>query len=429
MTAMTPFPTATRHPTPGRVPDLPEDGIPPFVRAVLPAGLPIWLVERLLGGPVRLDPQLREEMIQGMWEGDEPMDALLDWMFTFGAKRGKQLFEQALDQGVDSIPDAPEPLRAFFARIDQQPDWLDMDAVRRGMSAMNAAGEVVPYLARDYALMVGFLLSGLNEALVMTGALNKGTGKRFAETLSWAMDNWTPGGMERFGVGFKSTIRVRMIHSLVRRNLQSRPDWDIARHATPINQTDMCATIHANVLVAFGARTLGVPMTGRQIEDAMHHTRYVGWLMGVKESFLATSNADGVRLLLHASSTQPRGEETSRIMARSLADEPLSRRYPRHQAARRRMEHSRHLSISRFLLNKRTLNMLGVPSNVFPWYPILTIVPRLVWQTAHRLTPGGYRRLGEQGLRKQRRMLATFQAGAQAAAGIINPDADHPAHI
>ncbi|RJF89748.1 DUF2236 domain-containing protein [Oleomonas cavernae] len=429
MTVMTP-PTATaRRATPGRVPAFPEDGIPPFVHALMPVSLPVWLMERLIGGPVRLDRGLREEMIEGLWEGDEPMDTLLDWMFAAGAREGKQLFEQALDHGVESVPEAPEPLRAFFAVIDRRPDWVDMSAVQEGMRALNAVGEVGAYLGRDYALMGGYLLSGFNEALVMTGALNKGAGRRFAETMSWAMDIITPEGMERFGVGFKSTIRVRMIHALVRRNLVRRPDWNAARHAMPINQTDMCATILANALVAFGSRCLGVPMTNGQIDAVIKHTRYVGWLMGVKGPWLPTSNAHAIRLLLHATSTQPRGEETSQIMAKSLAAEPLTRHYPYFRAVHRRLEHSRHLSISRFLLGKRTLDTLGVPSNVLPWYPVLTIGPRLAWQVAHRLVPGGYRRLCEQGLKKQRQMLEVFHAGAKSAAGIIKPDASHPAHV
>ncbi len=44
------------------------------------------------------------------------------------------------------------------------------------------------YVLRDLALMGGYLLSGLNQALIMTGALNKDAAKRFAETSKWWMD-------------------------------------------------------------------------------------------------------------------------------------------------------------------------------------------------------------------------------------------------
>ena len=76
-------------------------------------------------------------------------------------------------------------------------------------------------LARDLILMGGYLLSGLNEPLVMTGALNKGTGRRFAETMSWAMDIYAPDGMERFGIGFKSALRDDQFRQPVFLGLQS----------------------------------------------------------------------------------------------------------------------------------------------------------------------------------------------------------------
>jgi hypothetical protein len=403
--------------------------VPPFIFSLIPPQVPTWLMEKLLGGPVRLDPELRQRMVDGLWQGDEPMDKVVAWMFDFGPRQAKQMFEQALEQGIDTVADAPEELQAFFAIIDQQPAWLDMALVRRGARAVNASGEAIHYLARDFFLMGAYLLSGFNEPLIMTGALSKGTGKRFAETQSWTMDIYSPNGMERFGAGFKSTIRVRMIHALVRRNLQAKPQWDFQRLGIPINQTDMLTTILTTLLLGLGSRAMGVPMTRRETDAIAHHGRYAAWLMGIKEPWLFASTAEGIRLLMHSASTQPRGDESSRIMAQSLAAEPLTREYPRFQTWRRRLEHSRHLSISRLYLNKRTLDKLGVPSNILPWYPLLTVGPRFVWQMGHRMVPGGYRRLSAAGYQKQLKMLEVFHAGANSAAGLIKPDQAHPAHV
>ncbi len=417
------------RPTPSRVPAFPANGVPPFIYSLIPRQVPISLMEAILGGPVRLDPALREAMIQGLWEGDVPMDKLVDWLFRFGPRQAKEMFELALEQGIESVADAPAELREFFALIDRRPEWVDMKAVRRGARAVNASGGAIHYLARDFFLMGAYLLSGFNEPLIMTGALTKGTGQRFAETQSWTMAIYGPDGMERFGAGFKSTIRVRMIHALVRRNLQTKAEWDFARLGIPINQTDMLTTILTTLLVGLGSRALGVPMTRRETDAITHHGRYAAWLMGIKEPWLFSTTADGIRLLMHSASTQPRGEATSRIMAQSLAAEPLTREYPHFQSIRRRFEHSRHLSISRLYLSKKTLEKLGVPSDVLPWYPLLTMGPRLAWQVGHRLVPGGYRRLAEQGYRKQMKMLEVFHAGARSAAGLIQPDVEHPPHV
>lgn len=413
---------------PTRVPPFPKNGFPPFLHSFIPSILPTWFKDFLIGGSVTMDRALWDEMVQGLWEGDEPMDKVVEWMFSYGAKQGKQLFDKALEEGIDRIPDAPSELVEFFGLIDQRPAWVDMATIEDGARAVSASGAILHYVARDVSLMGGYLLSGLNEPLVMTGALTKGTGRRFAETQSWAVDIYETNGMERFGVGFKSTIRVRMIHALVRRNLLKKPEWDYERLGVPISQTDMLATVLSGVLLPFSARFMGVPLSKHEVEAIAHHSCYTAWLIGVKEPWMFKSSAEGFRYLLHAASTQPRGEETSRIMAQSLAAEPLTRKYDHFQTLRRRIEHSKHLSISSLMLSRRTLNKLGVPA-VLPWYPVLTFAPRLIWQTAHRVMPNGYGRLAEQGRKTQLNMLKVFQAGAQSATGIIKPDANHPAHV
>ncbi|WP_394846204.1 DUF2236 domain-containing protein [Pendulispora brunnea] len=408
--------------------------VPPFPRRepALISGLPRALHDRIMhavvGGPVHWDAALRERMIDGLWERDEPMGRLVDWMFATDAKQGKALFEQALEQGIESVPDAPEELRAFFARIDRRPKWVDMAKVRRGARAVNAIGPMAVYIGRDMSIMGGYLLAGFNEQLMMTGALHKGSGRRFAETATWGADTVSPDGLERFGAGFKSTIRVRMVHALVNRALERNPKWDAAMWGLPINQTDMLATILGIALVAFASRLLGVPITRDECDAVIHHGRYVAWLLGVKDEFLFDSVHDAIRLLMHAVSTHPRGGESARLLAQSLAAEPLTRHYAHFQWLRRRFEHSKHLSMSRFLVGKKGLAKLGVPT-ILPWYPMLTIPGRFVWQAVHRALPGGYRRLIERGRQEQLRLIEIFHEGARSAGGIIKPDTSHPAHV
>ncbi|MGV7591683.1 oxygenase MpaB family protein, partial [Mycobacterium kansasii] len=97
--------------------------------------------------------------------------------------------------------------------------------------------------ARDVALMGGYLFSGVNQTLLRTGALEKGSNKRFAETSQWALDVIVPEGLRPGGPGYRSTLHVRFIHSMVRRHVLALPDWDFETYGLPINQTDMAATL------------------------------------------------------------------------------------------------------------------------------------------------------------------------------------------
>ncbi len=418
--------TAQSRPVPRRVPPFPKRE--PSLAPGLPRSLQHWLSRALVGGPLRWDPDLRAQMVDALWEPDQPAAALVDWMFAFGPKEAKAMFECALERGIDAVPDAPAELRAFFAVIDRRPAWVDMARVRRGAEATNALGTSALYIGRDVLIMGGYLLAGFNEPLMMTGALHKGSGRRFAETASWAIDTASPGGMERFGAGFKSTVRVRLIHGLVNRALARDPEWDSAQWGLPINQTDMLATIGGIALTAFFARLMGVPVSRDECEAGVHLACYAAWLLGVKDAFLFHSMHQCLQLLMHAASTHPRGGESARLLARSLAAEPLTRHYARLPSLRRRYEHAKHLSISRFLVGKKGLDKLGVPA-VAPWYPLLTIPGRFAWQAVHRLIPGGYARLVRRGRREQLELLATFHQGARSAGGMLKPDASHPAYV
>lgn len=150
--------------------------------------------------------------------GDEPMDRLLDWMMATGLSQTRPLFDRALAGGIASLPDAPQELRDFFSTVETMPPWVDPELLRRGQRAMRRGGADGMYIARDVSLLGGYQFSGFNKTLLRTGALEKGSNKRFAETMQWAMDVIAEDGLGPLGVGYRSTIRVRLIHAFVRRH-------------------------------------------------------------------------------------------------------------------------------------------------------------------------------------------------------------------
>ncbi|MGY2062825.1 oxygenase MpaB family protein, partial [Nocardia gipuzkoensis] len=161
-----------------------------------------------IGAP---SPRQWDALGEALLVGDEPMDRLVEWMYAEGAQRTRPLFERALAEGIAAVPEAPEPLREFFARYETPPDWVDWDKIRRAERVFRMGGTDGLYIARDVSLLGGYLASGFNKTLVRTGALEKGPAKRFAETLQWALDVTSDDGMLPGGLGYRSTIRVRLI--------------------------------------------------------------------------------------------------------------------------------------------------------------------------------------------------------------------------
>lgn len=363
---------------------------------------------------------------EALTHGDPRMDQLVGWMLEVGMTTARPMFEAALQHGVDAVPDAPEPLREFFTVVERTPAWVDADKVRLGAATMNSGGADGLYIARDVALLGGYSFSGFNQTLLRTGALEKGSNKRFAETSQWALDVIADDGLELFGAGYRSTLRVRMIHSLVRRHVADLPDWESDRWGLPINQTDMAATL-VGALVAPMVGGLGMGLVNRPAEytAVAHLTRYVGWLMGVDDEFLPTSFRDAIRVLAHTSTALSVPDETSAQLARPMVDDPLRWNYQRLPHLRRRLARSQHLSVSAFFLGPRAMAQLGLPTRVVPWYPVLRTPINLV-ASIRGVLPGGRERACRRGRASQLRFMATLTA-APATIGETTKLAEHAA--
>jgi hypothetical protein len=350
--------------------------------------------------------------------GDEPMDHLVEWMSSAGMEQMRPLFDRALAEGIASVPEAPEPLREFFTGVETVPEWVDWELIRRGQRAFRAGGADGMYVARDVSLLGGYQFSGFNKTLIRTGALEKGSNKRFAETMQWAMDVISEGGLAPLGVGYRSTMRVRLIHAFVRRHVGAMPDWQGDQWGVPVNQTDMAATlVGALIAPPTGALGMGLMLSPKEYDAIAHLTRYVGWLIGVRDEWLPRNFRDGIRVLYHTVSALSEPDESTRALAMPMADDPLLWHYRTVAGVRRRLARAQHLSVTSGFLGPRAMRALGLPAYVPPWYPVLRLPVNLVRSVAALVGPGGMDRAALRGDREQKAFLRRVIGDGDATIG------------
>jgi hypothetical protein len=350
--------------------------------------------------------------------GDEPMDRLVEWMASAGMEKVRPLFDRALASGIASVPEAPEPLRAFFTEIETAPAWVDWGLLRIGQRAMRRGGADGMYIARDVSLLGGYQFSGFNKTLIRTGALEKGSNKRFAETMQWAMDTFVKGGLAPQGVGFRSTIRVRLVHAFVRRHVSAMPDWRADEWGLPVNQTDMAATlVGALIAPSAGGLAMGLVLSPKEYEAIAHLTRYVGWLLGVDEEWLPRDFRDGIRVLYHTVAALSEPDESTKQLAMPMAEDPLRWNYPLLAQVRRRLARAQHLSVTSAFLGPRAMRSLGLPAFVPPWYPMMRLPVNLVRSAAALARRGGIDRSAQRGDREQKTLLHIMIGEDEATIG------------
>ncbi|MHA7666532.1 oxygenase MpaB family protein [Mycolicibacterium sp. HS_4_1] len=393
-------------PIPARHPDGPQP---------VPAAISSFAAMLAIGKP---DAAQWQRLGERLNVGDEPMDSLVAWMSESGMKQLRPLFNQALADGIASVPEAPEPLRRFFESLEATPDWVDHDALRIGQRTLRRGGADGMYIARDVALLGGYQFSGFNQTLLRTRALEKGSNQRFAETMQWALDVIDDGGLDKFGSGYRSTIRVRFVHAMVRRHVPAMPDWRPEQWGLPVNQTDMAATlVGALIAPVLGGLAMGILATPAELSSVAHLTRYVGWLMGVQDEWLPRSFRDSVRILYQTSTALAVSDETTKQLSVPMASDPLAWHYRAATGFRRRLAWAQHLSVTTAFLGPRVMRTLGLPAYMPPWYPVLRIPVNGVRSIAALVLPGGSERAADRGSREQKALLHTMTGADQATIG------------
>lgn len=258
-----------------------------------------------------------------------------------GARRARQIVEQALESGVDSVPDAPESLRALMEDFESVPDWVDPDLVEVGaavwrrwayaLGAVGNAGTMDTYTEAWLALPLS--LSG--------GYAGDRALHRYLETSRWWIEVSRPGAVLRPGSLARAiSLHVRIMHVSVRARVREHPEWDCERWGLPISQSAMLLTLlGGSVAPAMGLTALGFITSPAETRAVLHFNRYCGHLVGVRcDGYFPQTVLDGWRILFMADAARSydsgqTGAELVESFAPSFAPRPDQRGRDRLRAA------------------------------------------------------------------------------------------------
>ena len=365
----------------------------------------------LVAGVRRPDPALLDELGRRMLARDEPAAALVAAMNRDRGDPERVTVRQlgsALEHGIGAVDGAPEALRRFVAAVEDTPAWVDMDLVERGARTMRRLGRTRDDVLLTLSLIGGYRYGGPPDLLVETGGLS-GTAaiRRLAETQTWALAIGRPGGLRRDGEGFRLTVHVRVMHALVNDRFERNGRWDAARWGLPINRTDLASTLGLfNSTLLLGARLLGRVVTPEESRAVMHAWRYVGWLMGVDEDWLFTTEREQNAFNFHVLHAQGDVTPAGPALAGALVDGERDRL----GGWRGRWERRRLLALLRWFLRSDGLRDLDLP-RVPVWTLAPTIARNAVESALVARVPAGRRWLERRGDRGAERLLESRLAG------------------
>jgi hypothetical protein len=310
----------------------------------------VWT--RWCGIDVAADDPRQAALERATMRSDPLADDVAAWLGEQGAD-GRRVLDQLLERGTNTASDVPEPLARLFAAVNEQPAWLDRERVALGTSTMARHASSGQLALTAFSLLGGYLSSTVTKPLLFTGALETRAPRRLAETSQFVHDIAVSEQLDRWSAGFKTSIRVRLMHATVRRRLLALPTWQLDPWGIPINQRDMIAT-HLQFTMAYigGLTLLGALLSPREIDAVMHAWRYVSYLLGADDALVPKTFREGLELVEVFNRTEPGPDDGSRRLGVALRAAWETGPRPLADFV---------TGFARFALGERAAEQLGVP--------------------------------------------------------------------
>ncbi|KAL3684538.1 hypothetical protein R1sor_002560 [Riccia sorocarpa] len=212
-----------------------------------------------------------------------------------------KVLEEYVSQPVEEQASAAP--RKFMEHVTTTPLWFDPELMKQGQIVFWKYVVLIYIILTDYCLPIGFAASRPTDILSTTKYFSsvEGAFQRFFETAKFITDIMSgPDALTPLtGPGWKSVIRVRLLHTQVRLRIlaqaEKRPDiYNVEELGIPINQEDMIGTLCLfSITVVRLLRKLDVDMSTSEIKAYLHFWQLIGYLLGIEDEYCRMLRTEG----------------------------------------------------------------------------------------------------------------------------------------
>ena len=266
-------------------------------------------------------PDIADKYLAHTFIGDPLAEAMTEDLAELGGSESRRLIQAAMnEEGEEALRNAPASLRKFFRDAETPPEWLDYSAFAPAVRMFFRNSQVT--LA---AFVAGVLIEGFTtniaKSFFITGRVRDQGVRRLGQNNRHMMEIFLPGGMYRYGDGWKLSVRIRIVHARLRHLLNSSEDWDTEAWGVPISAAHLGYAISAfSARLLKHMKTLGADYTDEEYHSFMAVWRYSGYLMGIPETILFHDADEALRLWKIALMCEPDAPLESVVMAHSLVN-------------------------------------------------------------------------------------------------------------
>jgi uncharacterized protein (DUF2236 family) len=219
------------------------------------------------------------------------------------------------------MPEADPLVRSYLAALPRI-DLVAQDVIAQGQHLFGLFGPEVLMTLGSYSLPLAYAAGHGVQVVYRSRQMKKDPIRRLCDTAQMVVNVMQPGELEEGGVGWFATRKVRLIHALVRLQVQSdttnpwRAEWGL-----PINQEDQAGTLLTfSIATLHGLRRMGARVTSAEADAYITAWSAVGRLLGVDPSLLPSSEEEARRLATQIGGRQVRPTQEGRQLTAHLLD-------------------------------------------------------------------------------------------------------------
>ncbi len=266
------------------------------------------------------NPEVAKNYLAHTTIGDPLADDLIQDTLSLESKKFQKYIRLGMvgKTNTTEFKNAPKTIRDFFEFNSEPPDWVNFDSFKPGVRFFHKNTRLILAGMVGGVLVEGFA-TNIAKAFFLTGRLSDKGIRRLKQNNRQMLEIFMPNGMDKYNDGWTLSIRIRLVHAKIRWLLSQSPEWDSEELGIPLSSAHIgFAVASFSSRLLYHIQKLGASITEEERASYMDVWRYSGYLMGVPESILYTTEKDALELNRISRICEPPPSMESIILASAL---------------------------------------------------------------------------------------------------------------
>lgn len=246
--------------------------------------------------------------------GDPVADAVVDYLYQ-NKLRSTNIWALVQEQAQLGS----QPCMALYEEVTTVPTWVNWQQIEHGAQVFLRSAPMALIAFALGALPLTYAPPNIARVLAATKRLEQDVIRRLYETGSMVAAVLAKDALRPQGTGVNSVLRVRLMHTFVRRHVEINDKKQGLSLPLAINQAEMawvaCGFSH---VVLAGMQKLGVYLTEDDCTAYHHLWRYANYLMGVPEALLSGSYQEDAQHYQQLKNVLCTPDDCSRLLTHAL---------------------------------------------------------------------------------------------------------------